>query len=233
MGFTPSFTAISSLSLMPNAKHQTPNLSLIKEYFPNLTVKQLESFSRLEELYRYWNERINVISRKDIDHLFVHHILHSLSIAKFISFKDGTKVIDVGTGGGFPGIPLAIFFPGTEFLLVDSIGKKINVVNEIITSLSLTNVTAVKSRAEDMKMKSDFIVSRAVAPINDLYNWTKHLIRPGGQNAVKNGWIFLKGGDLSNEIQGITKTFIEIEISTFFKEKFFETKKIIYFGAEN
>ena len=205
--------------------------SVLLKYFPNLSEQQLNNFSRLEELYRYWNERINVISRKDIDHLFVHHILHSLSIAKIISFKDGTRIIDIGTGGGFPGIPLAIFFPDVDFLLVDSVGKKINVVNEIVSDLKLGNATAVKSRAEDVDVHCDFVVSRAVATIIDLYKWTKHLVHPGGSNAMKNGWIFLKGGDLQAEIREVNRPVIEINISTFFKEEFFVEKKIVYLSA--
>lgn len=200
-------------------------------YFPNLSAQQLENFSKLEELYRYWNEQINVISRKDIDHLFLHHILHSLSIAKVISFKDGSRIIDIGTGGGFPGIPLAIFFPQADFLLVDSIGKKITVVKEIASTLKLNNVTAVKSRAEEIDASCDFVVSRAVASISDLYNWTKHLVKPGGINAMKNGWIFLKGGDLEAEIKAANHPVIEIDICTFFMEEFFETKKIVYLGT--
>ena len=213
-----------------NGQRTTDN-GLLRNYFPNLTAQQLISFSRLEELYRYWNERINVISRKDIDHLFVHHILHSLSIAKVISFKDGTRIIDIGTGGGFPGIPLAIFFPEVDFLLVDSIGKKINVVKEIASALKLDNVTAVKSRAEDVDAYCDFVVSRAVGTISDLYKWTKHLLRTGGSNAMKNGWIFLKGGDLQTEIHAVNRPVIEIDISTFFREEFFVEKKIVYLSA--
>ena len=200
----------------------------LRNYFPGLTKEQLEKLSKLDELYRYWNERINVISRKDIEQLFLHHILHSLSIAKLISFKPGTRIIDVGTGGGFPGIPLAIFFPEVEFLLVDSVGKKINVVSEIATSLNIRNVIALKSRAEDLDTQCDFVVSRAVATIVDLYKWTKHLIKPGGINTLKNGWIFLKGGDLREEINAVNRTVSVIEINTFFIEEFFETKKIVY-----
>ena len=208
------------------------DMSLVLKYFPNLTAKQTDNFSQLEELYRYWNERINVISRKDIDHLFIHHILHSLSLAKAITFNSGTRIIDIGTGGGFPGIPLAIFFPQVDFLLVDSIGKKINVVKEIASTLKLENVTAVKSRAEELDATCDFVVSRAVASISDLYNWTKHLVKPGGNNAMKNGWLFLKGGDLESEIKAVNLPVIEIGISTFFKEDFFMSKKIVYVGVE-
>ena len=207
-------------------------MSLLLKYFPNLTAQQTDSFSQLEELYRYWNERINLISRLDIDNLFIHHILHSLSIAKAITFKNDTRIIDIGTGGGFPGIPLAIFFPKVDFLLVDSIGKKINVVKEIVSALKLENVTAVKSRAEEVDATCDFVVSRAVASISDLYNWTKHLVKPGGINAMKNGWLFLKGGDLEAEIQAVNLPVIEFDISAFFKEDFFMTKKIVYVGGE-
>ena len=202
-------------------------MSPLLKFFPNLTAQQTDNFSQLEELYRYWNERINVISRKDIDNLFIHHILHSLSIAKVITFKNNTRIIDIGTGGGFPGIPLAIFFPQVDFLLVDSIGKKITVVQEIVSSLKLENVTAVKSRAEEVDATCDFVVSRAVASISDLYNWTKQLVNPGGENAMKNGWLFLKGGDLETEIKAVNLPVIEFDISVFFK-----AKKIVYMGGE-
>ncbi len=204
---------------------------LLKKYFHGLSEVQLKQFSLLPSLYADWNEKINVISRKDIVHLFTNHILHSLSIAKLISFNPGTRIIDVGTGGGFPGIPLAIFFPDCEFLLVDSIGKKILVVNEVVQALGLTNVTAIKSRAEDVDAECDFVVSRAVAGISDLYQWTKHLVQAGGNNTMRNGWLFIKGGDLSEEKKALKKEMMEFEISNFFKENFFETKKIIYFQA--
>lgn len=207
------------------------NIEILLRYFPKLTSQQLEHFSALEELYRYWNERINVISRKDIDHLFLHHVLHSLSIAKVISFVNGTRIIDVGTGGGFPGIPLAIFFPECDFLLIDSIGKKITVVKEIASALKLENVTAFKSRAEEVDAQCDFVVSRAVATLSDLYEWTQHLVKPGGKNAMKNGWLFLKGGDLQSEIKSVEHSVIEIDIGNFFKEEFFEMKKVVYLSA--
>lgn len=207
------------------------NSQVLKKYFPGLTEIQLKQFSLLPSLYAGWNEKINVISRKDIVHLFTNHILHSLSIAKLISFKPGTQIIDVGTGGGFPGIPLAIFFPECEFVLVDSVGKKILVVKEIIQALGLINVTAIQSRAESIDEECDFIVSRAVASINDLYQWTKHLVKSGGKNTMRNGWLFIKGGDLFEEKKALNKEMMEFEISNFFKESFFETKKIVYFQA--
>jgi 16S rRNA (guanine527-N7)-methyltransferase len=206
-------------------------MNAIKKYFPEISEIQHDNFLKLDELYRYWNERINVISRKDIEHLYVHHVLHSLSIAKLITFKPGTRVIDVGTGGGFPGIPLAIFFPDVEFLLVDSIGKKITVVQEIATALKLENVTAVKCRAEEVDTDCDFVVSRAVASISELYHWTRHLVQPGGVNTMRNGWFFLKGGDLKAEIQEVRKKANTFDISNFFKEEYFETKKVVYLSA--
>lgn len=174
---------------------------------------------------------MNVISRQDIKKIYLHHVLHSLAIAKLISFKPGTSVLDVGTGGGFPGIPLAILFPEVRFYLVDSIGKKITVVNEVVKGVGLTNVTAEKNRAEELNMKVDFVVSRAVAPVKDIVQWTSRLIKKGGNNDLQNGWILLKGGDLEQEIKESGRSADEFEISNWFKDEFFETKKIIYLTA--
>ncbi len=201
---------------------------IITEHFPNLTPKQSLQFAQLKDLYEYWNERVNVISRQDIKKIYLHHVLHSLAIAKLISFKPGTSVLDVGTGGGFPGIPLAILFPEVRFYLVDSIGKKITVVNEVVKGIGLTNVSAEKSRAEDLNMKVDFVVSRAVAPIKDIVHWTSKLIKKGGNNDLQNGWILLKGGDLAQEIKDSGRSADEFEISNWFEDEFFETKKIVY-----
>jgi 16S rRNA (guanine527-N7)-methyltransferase len=202
--------------------------TLLKEYFPDLSEDKLQKFYTAAEMYKSWNEKINVISRKDIEHIYLHHFLHSLSIAKFISFKPGTRIIDVGTGGGFPGIPLAIFFPEAEFLLIDSIGKKITVANEIALALNLSNVKAIKSRAEEVDTSCDFIVSRAVASVAELIHWTQHLIVRGGKNSVRNGWIFLKGGDLKVEIEQIREPVIEINIDEYFTDTYFIEKKILY-----
>ncbi len=206
----------------------TTEKQILSKYFPDLSDKQLKQFFQLDELYRFWNEKINVISRKDIDQLYLHHVLHSLSIAKVISFKEGTKIIDVGTGGGFPGIPLAIMFPTAKFLLIDSIGKKINVVKEISASLGLNNLDAVKSRAEEIDVQCDFVVSRAVATIDDLVKWTKHMIKPGGKNVLKNGWLLLKGGDLEDELKAYKESAVVFNVSEYFEEDFFETKKVVY-----
>ena len=170
-----------------------------------------------------------MISRKDIHHLYERHVLHSLAIAKFISFKKGTKVLDVGTGGGFPGIPLAIFFPDVNFHLVDSIGKKIKVVNEVKDALELRNVSTEKMRAEELNITYDFIVNRAVAAMKTIYAWTRHLISSENKNEISNGWIFLKGGDLKNEIGELGKEALQIPISDFFEEEFFKGKFIVYF----
>lgn len=197
-------------------------------YFPSLSIRQQEQFGMLEALYREWNEKINVISRKDMDSLYVHHVLHSLSIAKYITFAENTTVLDVGTGGGFPGIPLAIMFPNCHFHLVDSIGKKITVVKEIAAALGLSNVEAEKSRAEELSLKLDFVVSRAVAPIADIVGWTRKLIVPGGNNSMKNGWLLLKGGDLMAEIEESRQQVLSFDLKEHFSEDFFETKKLIY-----
>jgi|TARA_B100000900_G_scaffold373644_1_gene354334 16S rRNA (guanine527-N7)-methyltransferase len=201
-------------------------MKLILKYFPNLTDDQIQKFKELEVLYKEWNSRINVISRKDIDDLYLKHVLHSLSIAKFISFKKNTSILDVGTGGGFPGIPLAIIFPDCNFLLVDSINKKINVVKEISNTLKLTNVSYNAIRVEKLKTKHDFIVSRAVTRMNKFRNLVKGLISNKNDNKIKNGIIYLKGGDLTDEMMNIKHQ--KVNISDYFDEEFFETKKIVY-----
>lgn len=201
-------------------------MKLILKYFPNLTNDQIQKFKELEVLYKEWNSRINVISRKDIEDLYLKHVLHSLSIAKFISFKKNTSILDVGTGGGFPGIPLAIIFPDCNFLLVDSINKKINVVKEISNTLKLTNVSYNAIRVEKLKTKHDFIVSRAVTRMNKFRNLVKGLISNKNDNKIKNGIIYLKGGDLTEEMMNIKHQ--KVNISDYFDEEFFETKKIVY-----
>ena len=201
-------------------------MKLILKYFPNLTDDQIQKFKELEVLYKEWNSRINVISRKDIDDLYLKHVLHSLSIAKFISFKKNTSILDVGTGGGFPGIPLAIIFPDCNFLLVDSINKKINVVKEISNTLKLTNVSYNAIRVEKLKTKHDFIVSRAVTRMNKFRNLVKGLISNKNDNKIKNGIIYLKGGDLTDEMMNIKHQ--KVNIFDYFDEEFFETKKIVY-----
>ncbi|MBK7571285.1 MAG: 16S rRNA (guanine(527)-N(7))-methyltransferase RsmG [Bacteroidetes bacterium] len=204
---------------------------LVQSHFPNLTAKQESQFAQLKDLYEYWNERVNVISRQDIKKIYLHHVLHSLAIAKLITFKPGTSVLDIGTGGGFPGIPLAILFPEVRFYLVDSIGKKIAVVNEVVKAIGLTNVSTEKARAEELNMKVDFVVSRAVAPVKDIVQWSSKLIKKGGTNDLQNGWILLKGGDLTEEIEQSGKTADVFEVSDWFKDEFFETKKVVYITA--
>ena len=202
-------------------------MDIILKYFPDLLEKQIKQFSQLQDLYNEWNSHINVISRKDMENLYLKHVLHSLAIAKVISFADGTKVLDVGTGGGFPGIPLAILFPNVDFLLVDSIGKKIKVVNEVANSIGLKNLRAEHKRAEQVNGQFDFVVSRAVTRMKVFQQWVRKRISTKQRNILFNGILYLKGGDLTEELKGIKN--VELyNISDFFKEEFFETKKVVY-----
>ena len=204
------------------------NVELIFSYFPDLTEVQKEQLARLEELYREWNAKINVISRKDMDAFWVHHVLHLLAIAKVIRFREGTKIMDVGTGGGFPGIPLAILFPEAEFYLVDSIGKKIKVVEGVRDALGLKNVRAEQIRVENVREKQDFIVSRGVTAFPAFVAWVKDKISRQSRNELDNGILYLKGGDFSEELQPFAGHTTVYEIPAFFSEDFFETKKIIH-----
>jgi len=202
-------------------------MKIIQKYFKGLSKEQLIQFTKLEVVYKDWNSKINVISRKDIDELYLRHVLHSLSIAKLISFKDGTSILDVGTGGGFPGIPLAILFPNCKFHLVDSIQKKINVVNNVVKELDLKNVKTSSCRVEAVSEKNDFVVSRAVTNMKDFVSWIKFKINKNSFNDFKNGVLYLKGGDLKEELKSFknVKTF---ELSEFFNEDFFNEKKVVY-----
>ena len=202
-------------------------MELITKYFPELDDEQIQKFEALSSLYKDWNQKINVVSRKDIDEIYLRHVLHSLAIAKFISFKPESKIIDVGTGGGFPGIPLAILFPETQFMLVDSIAKKIKVVNEVVQGLNLKNVKTKNDRVENTNGHYDFIISRAVAAMPTFVHWTKGKIAKHSNHTIKNGIIYLKGGDLSEELKPYRNAEV-IPLSNFFDEEFFETKKIVY-----
>lgn len=203
-------------------------MQTITKYFPKLTEIQLEQFSSILDLYPEWNEKINVISRKDIENLEINHVLHSLGIVKFVNFTPGTKVLDLGTGGGFPGIPLAIFYPDVTFHLVDRIGKKLKVAQDIVDQLNLKNVTIQHGDVKEVKGTFDFVVSRAVMPLNDLVPLVKRLIAKDMKNAVPNGLICLKGGDLSGEIQKYRNDVLIDDLSNYFKEEFYKTKKVIY-----
>ncbi len=202
-------------------------MQFILKYFPNLTVDQISKFGQLESLYKGWNSKINVVSRKDIDELFLRHVLHSLGIAKVISFKPGSKILDVGTGGGFPGIPLAILFPESQFVLVDSIAKKIKVVNDVVNTLGLANVKTFHDRAEAIDGQFDFIVSRAVTSMSTFVSWVKGKISKEQRHELKNGILYLKGGDLTKELE-IYKTVTLYNLSDYFTEEFFETKKVVH-----
>ena len=199
----------------------------IRNYFPELTSIQIQQFEKLFDLFLDWNSKINVISRKDMDSFYEKHVLHSLAIAKIINFRAGTKILDVGTGGGFPGIPLAIMFPECNFTLVDSIGKKITVVKDVSEVLNLKNVIALNSRAENVNEKFDFVVSRAVTKMDEFVTWVEKSFKKESYNEFKNGIFYLKGGDLTEELQNFKKS-KEFLISDFFQEAFFETKKIVY-----
>jgi 16S rRNA (guanine527-N7)-methyltransferase len=202
-------------------------MEIITKYFDSLTEDQLNKYERLAALYADWNTKINVISRKDIDELYIKHVLHSLGIAKVIKFAPGTAILDVGTGGGFPGIPLAIMFPEVKFVLVDSIGKKIKVVEAVAKALELNNVKAIQGRAETVKGEFDFIVSRAVTTMPQFVNWIKNKVKKKQINSLKNGILYLKGGDLTEELQLFSKSEI-YHLSNCFEESFFETKKVVH-----
>jgi 16S rRNA (guanine527-N7)-methyltransferase len=198
------------------------------KYFPHLTPEQKQQYQQLPELYNFWNSQINVISRKDIDLLFERHVLHSLGIAKVMPFLPGERVLDVGTGGGFPGIPLAILFPETQFYLVDSIGKKIKVVNEVAKAIGLKNLKAEHTRAEQVAGKFDFVISRAVTQLKDFYPWVKGKFNKESKNTLPNGILYLKGGDLEKEIAESGLTVRQFQLKDHFSEEFFETKQVIY-----
>jgi 16S rRNA (guanine527-N7)-methyltransferase len=209
------------------------NFEIITKYFPNLTELQTEQFKLLYDLYVDWNSKINVVSRKDIESLYEKHVLHSLAIAKYVQFENGTKVLDIGTGGGFPGIPLAIMFPNVEFTLCDSIGKKIKVAEEISNAIGLKNTDFVVGRVENLKEEYHFIISRAVAPMESLYRWTQDYIDVNCFNAKLNGYLLLKGGDLKEEIKDLKRLNAKLNVQTadlnsFFEGEFFETKQLVY-----
>ncbi|MBV7269785.1 16S rRNA (guanine(527)-N(7))-methyltransferase RsmG [Winogradskyella luteola] len=202
-------------------------MELVLKYFPDLSQNQIKQFEALEALYKEWNAKINVISRKDIDELYLRHVLHSLGIAKVIEFTDGSSILDVGTGGGFPGVPLAILFPNCKFHLVDSINKKLKVINAICEAIELTNVRTTHSRVEAIDNTYDFIVSRAVTAMPEFTKWIKGKIAKKQQNELKNGILYLKGGDLSDELKQYTNVRAYL-LSDYFEEVFFKTKKVIY-----
>lgn len=204
------------------------SIEIIAKYFPELSEDKILLIKRLFPLYTDWNAKINVISRKDIDALYERHVLHSLAIAKFIRFTAGTQVLDVGTGGGFPGIPLAIYFPNTRFHLIDSIGKKIKVVNEVVCALGLDNISAEQIRAEQLRGRYDFVVSRAVTRLPEFVSWVRKNISLKQQNAIPNGVIYLKGGNLEGEIRPFRKNAFVQNLSDYFDEEFFETKKLVH-----
>lgn len=202
--------------------------SVVAKYFPDLSPTQEKQFSEIGDIYAEWNAKINVVSRKYFDDFYVRHVLHSLSIAKLITFKKGARVMDLGTGGGFPGIPLAIMFPEAHFTLVDSIGKKIRVVNDAASRLGLTNVTGIRSRSELVAGPFDFVVTRAVARSEKLYSWSKQQISKEHRHDLRNGIICQKGGDLDEELKELNRPYESFQVAAYFEEDYFETKKLIY-----
>lgn len=205
-------------------------MDIIKKYFSTITDLQAEQFAQLEGLYNDWNSKINVISRKDIQNLYEHHVLHSLGIAKIVNFRDGTNIMDLGTGGGFPGIPLAILFPNVSFHLIDSIGKKVRVANEVATALGLKNVRFSHARAEEIRDKYDFVVTRAVMPMVDLVKVARKNIQKEQHNSLPNGIIALKGGELNSEIASMRDISTVWDLGDYFEEEFFKTKKVVHVG---
>jgi len=203
-------------------------MELITKYFPNLTVDQINKLKMMYDVYLDWNTKINVISRKDFEHFYEKHVLHSLSIAKFINFAPGTSIMDVGTGGGFPGVPLAVMFPQCNFILVDSIAKKIKVVEEVSKALNINNIITFNTRMEELAEDVDFVVSRAVADMKVLHDWTSKYILKRNNNTILNGMIFLKGGDIAQELKPFAKKTMTFELSNYFEEEFFSTKKLVY-----
>ena len=219
---------MKSKRIRDEIKTKMNSIQLIQKYFQNLSPIQIENFSRLEELYTTWNNQINVISRKDTENFYERHVLHSLGIAKIMEFKDGSEVLDIGTGGGFPGIPLAILYPNCQFTLVDSIGKKIKVVNEVSKALDLKNVQGIHTRAESVNKKFDFIVSRAVTAMPVFLTWIDKKFKKENINDLPNGVLYLKGGDLIEEMSPIKKHYKFYDLNKIFEEDFFETKKVVY-----
>lgn len=203
-------------------------IDLVLKYFPDITDVQKDQFTRLEAIYNEWNAQINVISRKDTENFYERHVLHSLAIAKVMPFADGSKILDIGTGGGFPGVPLAILYPKCNLFLVDSIGKKIKVVNEVTSALGLKNVRSAHDRSENIKEQFDFVVSRAVTAMPKFIGWTKGQFLKKNNNSLKNGILYLKGGDLKEEMATVKKAVQYFELTDFYSEEFFETKKVVY-----
>ena len=204
------------------------SIALIENYFDNLSEEQREQFAKLSEVYAEWNSKINVISRKDMEHIYLHHILHSLAIAKVCQFADGAEVLDVGCGGGFPSVPLAILFPKVKFTSCDSIGKKIRVVEGVCEAVGIKNIRTVNGRVEQLKQQFDYIVSRAVTDMPTFVGWVKGMVRKGQKGSLPNGILYLKGGDLTEELKASRRSWERHFISEFFEEEFFETKQVVY-----